>query len=72
MGQIIRIWYTVKVIVKHNEYGEGPSIQIPVEILPKPMTLKQTITPLKDITISDIFTMADAPTNYEAELVCNP
>ena len=26
MGQIIRIWYTVKVIVKHNEYGEGPSI----------------------------------------------
>ena len=36
------------------------------------MTLKQTITPLKDITINDIFTMADAPANIDAELVCNP
>ena len=26
----------------------------------------------KDITIKDIFTMADAPATYDAELVCNP
>jgi len=38
-GQIVKVWYILKVFVKHdawNEWGEGNAIEFPIKILPKP------------------------------------
>lgn len=42
-GQIVKVWYVLRVFVKHdawNEWGEGHSVDFPIKILPKP-TLSQ-------------------------------
>ena len=38
-GQIVKVWYILKVFVKHdawNEWGEGHVIEFPIKIFPKP------------------------------------
>lgn len=38
-GAIVKVWYVLRVFVKHdawNEWGEGHSVDIPIKILPKP------------------------------------
>lgn len=38
-GQIVKVWYVLKVFVKHdawNEWGEGESVDFPIKIFPKP------------------------------------
>ena len=37
-GQIVKVWYILKVFVKHDawtEWGEGHVIEFPIKILPK-------------------------------------
>lgn len=38
-GQIVKVWFTLKVFVKHdawNEWGEGQSVDFPIKIMPQP------------------------------------
>ena len=38
-GQIVKVWYILKVFVKHdawNEWGEGHVIEFPIKIFPRP------------------------------------
>lgn len=38
-GQIVKVWYILKVFVKHdawNEWGEGHAIEFPIKIFPRP------------------------------------
>ena len=41
-GQIAKVWYVLRVIVKHdswNEWGEGKSIDFPIKILSHPIEI---------------------------------
>ena len=43
-GQICKVWYTLKVFVKHdawNEWGEGHAIEFPIRIYPQRMAMPQ-------------------------------
>ena len=38
-GQIVKVWYVLKVFVKHdawNEWGEGNVVEFPIKIFPRP------------------------------------
>lgn len=38
-GQIVKVWYVLKVYVKHdawNEWGSGEVIEFPIKILQRP------------------------------------
>lgn len=42
-GQIVKVWYVLKVFVKHdawNEWGEGESVDFPIKIFPKPTEIQ--------------------------------
>ena len=41
-GQIVKIWYVVRILVKHsawNEFGEGKAVDFPITILHKPRAI---------------------------------
>lgn len=41
-GQIVKLWYVLRVIIKHeswNEWGEGSSVDFPIKILARHMHL---------------------------------
>ena len=43
-GQICKVWYTLKVFVKHdawNDWGEGHAVDFPIKIKPKRLVLNQ-------------------------------
>ena len=38
-GQIVKVWYVLKVFVKHdawNAFGQGKRVKFPIQIVPKP------------------------------------
>ena len=44
-GQIVKVWYVLRVFVKHdawNEWGEGNSVDFPIKILPKQTQIAAT------------------------------
>ena len=38
-GQIIKISYVLQIYVKHDEFGQGPHIKVPIHINQKPLVL---------------------------------
>ena len=42
-GQIVKVWYVVRVFVRHdawNSFGKGKSVDFPIKILPKPTAVR--------------------------------
>ena len=41
-GQLVKVWYVLKVFVKHdswNEWGEGNSVEFPIKIQRQPVQI---------------------------------